>query len=104
MYLLSIIKIMNKYILIHKLINYTIYMLFPITALYILNYNRLNTGIYGIIYLIFNIIEIILFISFIIISLKCEWGTRKQHAIVKGIISSILYIIIIIFSIISFIN
>ena len=94
---------MNKYILIHKLINTSIIMLFPIVAYYIIEHNNLRNGVYGIIFIILNIIEISLFISFIIIASKCEWGTRKQHAIVKAIISFLIYAVIIILTAVSII-
>ncbi|MEI0607875.1 hypothetical protein R4K48_13055 [Brachyspira pulli] len=92
---------MNKYILIHKLVNASIFMLFPIAACYILSHNELKAGVYGTVFWVINIIEILLFISFIIVSLKCEWGTRKQHAIVKAGISALIYIIIIVMTMIS---
>ena len=96
----NIIKPMNKYIAIHKIINISIFMLFPIAAYIILAHNRIRSGFYGIILLILNLIEIGIFIAFIIVSSKCEWGTRKQHAILKGAISFFIYLIIIVLTII----
>ena len=91
---------MNKYIAIHKIINISIFMLFPIAGYIILSHNRIRSGFYGIILLILNLIEIGIFTAFIIVSSKCEWGTRKQHAILKGAISFFIYLIIIVLTII----
>ena len=91
---------MNKYIAIHKIINISIFMLFPIAGYIILAHNQIRSDFYGIILLILNLIEIGIFIAFIIVSSKCEWGTRKQHAILKGAISFFIYLIITIFTII----
>lgn len=91
---------LNKYIAIHKIINLSIFMLFPIAAYIILAHNQIKNSFYGIILLILNLIEIGIFTAFIIVSSKCEWGTRKQHAILKGAISFFIYIIITIFTII----
>ena len=96
----NIIKPMNKYIAIHKIINISIFMLFPIAGYIILAHNQIRSGFYGIILLILNLIEIGIFTAFIIVSSKCEWGTRKQHAILKGAISFFIYLIITIFTII----
>lgn len=92
---------MNKYILIHRIINASIFMLFPIAAFYIIEHHNIKTGIYGTIFIIVNAIEIILFLSFILLSLRCEWGTRKQHAFAKALISFFIYMIIIVLSIVS---
>ncbi|WP_300365892.1 hypothetical protein [Brachyspira sp.] len=92
---------MNKYILIHRIINTSIFMLFPIGAFYIIEHAKIKAGIYGLIFITVNIIEILLFISFLIVSSRCEWGTRKQHAFVKAGISLIIYLMIIIMAIIS---
>ncbi|WP_297203073.1 hypothetical protein [uncultured Brachyspira sp.] len=94
---------MNKYLLIHKLINASIIMLFPIAAYYIIEHNNIRNGVYGIVFIIINIIEIALFISFVAAASKCEWGTRKQHAIVKAVISFFIYAVMIILTIISII-
>ena len=91
---------MNKYIAIHKIINISIFMLFPIAGYIILAHNQIRSDFYGIILLILNLIEIGIFIAFIIVSSKCEWGTRKQHAILKGAISFFIYLIIIVLTII----
>ena len=91
---------MNKYIAIHKIINISIFMLFPIAGYIILAHNQIRNGFYGIILLILNLIEIGIFIAFIIVSSRCEWGTRKWHAILKCAISFFIYIIITIFTII----
>ncbi|WP_205676557.1 hypothetical protein [Brachyspira sp. G79] len=91
----------NKYILIHKLVNASILMLFPIAAFYIVEHNNIKTGIYSAIFIIINAIEILLFASFIIVSFRCEWGTRKQHAIVKALISFFMYMVIIILTVIA---
>lgn len=91
----------NKYILIHKLVNASILMLFPIAAFYIIEHNNIKTGIYSAIFIIINAIEILLFALFVIVSFRCEWGTRKQHAIVKALISFFMYIVIIILTIIA---
>ncbi|EKV56548.1 hypothetical protein [Brachyspira hampsonii] len=90
---------MNKYILIHKIVNASIFMLFPIAAFYIIEHNNIKTGIYEAIFIIVNTIEILLFILFTIVFFKCEWGTRKQHALVKAGISFIVYLLIIIMTI-----
>ncbi|WP_295155934.1 hypothetical protein [uncultured Brachyspira sp.] len=92
---------MSKYILIHKIINAAIFMLFPIAAFYIIEHDNIKTGIYEFIFITVNIIEILLFVSFIIISSLCEWGTRKQHAFVKAGISFIVYLAIIIITVIA---
>ncbi|WP_302366737.1 hypothetical protein [Brachyspira aalborgi] len=91
---------LNKYIAIHKIINLSIFMLFPIAGYIILSHNQIKNSFYGIILLILNLIEVGIFIAFIIVSSKCEWGTIKQHAILKGAISFFIYIIITIFTII----
>ena len=91
---------MNKYIAIHKIINISIFMLFPIAGYIILAHNQIRSDFYGIILLILNLIEIGIFTAFIIVSSKCEWGTRKQHAILKGAISFFIYLIIIVLTII----
>lgn len=90
---------LNKYIAIHKIINLSIFMLFPIVGNIILMHNKIKNGFYSIL-LILNLVEIGIFIAFIIVASKCEWGTRKQHAILKGAISFFIYIIITIFTII----
>ncbi|WP_295161972.1 hypothetical protein [uncultured Brachyspira sp.] len=64
-----------------------------------MEHNNIKTGIYEAIFIIINAIEIALFISFAVVSFKCEWGTRKQHALVKAVISFIIYLIIIIITI-----
>lgn len=92
---------MNKYILIQKIVNASIFMLFPIAAFYIIEHNNIKTGIYEAIFIIVNAVELLLFISFFIIFSKCEWGTRKQHALVKAVISFIVYLLIIIMTIIT---
>lgn len=94
---------MNKYILIHRLVNASIFMLFPIAAYYIIEHNKIKNGVYGIIFIIVNLIEIALFVSFLVVASKCEWGTRKQHAIVKAIISFFIYFIVIILTTIAII-
>ena len=91
---------MNKYIAIHKIINISIFMLFPIAGYIILTHNQIKNGFYGIILLILNLIEIGIFIAFIVVSSRCEWGTRKQHAVLKCAISFFIYLIITIFTII----
>lgn len=90
---------MNKYILIHRIVNASIFMLFPIAAFYIIEHNNIKTGIYEAIFITVNTIEILLFIAFTIVYFKCEWGTRKHHALVKAGISFIVYLIIIIMTI-----
>lgn len=87
---------MNKYILIHKIINISILWLFPIIAFFIISFNNIKYGANFIVFLIMNIIEILSFISFFIVSSRCEFGTRKQHAIVKAVIALFIYIILII--------
>lgn len=94
---------MNKYILIHKIVNASIFMLFPIAAFYIIEHNNIKTGIYEAIFITVNAVEILLFAAFIIISFKCEWGTRKQHAMIKALISFTVYLIIIVMTIIAII-
>ena len=96
----NIIKPMNKYIAIHKIINISIFMLFPIAGYIILAHNQIKNGFYGIILIILNLIEIGIFIAFIIVSSRCEWGTRKQHAVLKGAIAFFIYLIIAVFTII----
>ena len=91
---------MNKYIAIHKIINVSIFMLFPIAGYIILTHNQIKNGFYGIILLILNLIEIGIFMAFIIVSSRCEWGTRKQHAVLKCAISFFIYLIITIFTIV----
>ena len=91
---------MNKYIAIHKIINISIFMLFPIAGYIIFTHNQIKNGFYGIILLIINLIEIGIFTAFIIVSSRCEWGTRKQHAVLKCAISFFIYLIITIFTII----
>lgn len=91
---------MNKYIAIHKIINISIFMLFPIAGYIILTHNQIKNGFYGIILLILNLIEIGIFTAFIIVSSRCEWGTRKRHAVLKCAISFFIYLIITIFTII----
>ena len=91
---------MNKYIAIHKIINISIFMLFPIAGYIILAHNQIKNGFYGIILLILNLIEIGIFTAFIIVSARCEWGTRKQHAVLKCAISFFIYLIITMFTII----
>lgn len=91
---------LNKYIAIHKIINLSIFMLFPITGYIIFTHNQIISGFYGIILLILNLIEIGIFTIFIIVASKCEWGTRKQHAVLKCAIAFFIYIIIIAFTII----
>ncbi|CCY76493.1 putative uncharacterized protein [Brachyspira sp. CAG:700] len=100
---------LNKYIAIHKIINISIFMLFPIAGNIILMHNKIKNGFYSILLIlnlveigifILNLIEIGIFTAFIIVASKCEWGTRKQHAILKGAISFFIYIIITIFTII----
>ena len=91
---------MNKYIAIHKIINISIFMLFPIAGYIIFAHNQIKNSFYGIILLVLNLIEIGIFTAFIIVSAKCEWGTRKQHAILKGAISFLIYLIITVFTII----
>lgn len=91
---------MNKYIAIHKIINISIFMLFPIAGYIILAHNQIRNGFYGIILIILNLIEIGIFIAFIIVSSRCECGTRKQHAILKGAIAFFIYLIIAVFTII----
>ena len=91
---------MNEYIAIHKIINIAIFMLFPIAGYIILAHNQIRNGFYGIILLILNLIEIGIFTAFIIVSSRCECGTRKQHAVLKCAISFFIYLIITIFTII----
>ena len=90
---------LNKYIAIHKIINISIFMLFPIAGYIIFSHNKIKNGFY-LILLILNLVEIGIFTAFIIVSSKCEWGTRKQHAILKGVISFFIYAIIVAFTII----
>lgn len=85
---------LNKYIAIHKIINLSIFMLFPITGYIIFTHNQIINGFYKIILLILNLIEIGIFTAFIIVSSKCEWGTRKQHAVLKCAIAFFIYFII----------
>lgn len=91
---------LNKYIAIHKIINLSIFMLFPITGYIIFTHNQIINGFYKIILLILNLIEIGIFTAFIIVSSRCEWGTRKQHAVLKGAIAFLIYLIIVVFTII----
>ncbi|WP_432632281.1 hypothetical protein [Brachyspira sp.] len=91
---------MNKYIAIHKIINISIFMLFPIAGYIIFEHNQIRNGFYGIILIILNLIEIGIFTAFIIVSSKCEWGTRKQHAFLKGAIAFFIYLIIVVFTMI----
>lgn len=91
---------MNKYIAIHKIINISIFMLFPIAGYIIWTHNEIKNGVYSIILIILNLIEIGIFTAFIIAALRCEWGTRKQHAILKCCISFFIYIIIIVLTVI----
>lgn len=69
-------------------------MLFPITGYIIFTHNQIINGFYKIILLILNLIEIGIFTAFIIVSSKCEWGTRKQHAVLKCAIAFFIYFII----------
>lgn len=91
---------MNKYIAIHKIINLSIFMLFPIAGYIIWTHNEIINGAYGIILIVLNLVEIGIFTAFIIASSRCEWGTRKRHAILKGIISFFIYLIIIVLTVI----
>lgn len=91
---------MNKYIAIHKIINLSIFMLFPIAGYIIWTHNEIMNGAYGIILIVLNLVEIGIFTAFIIVSSRCEWGTRKRHAILKGIISFFIYLIIIVLTVI----
>ncbi|AGA67491.1 hypothetical protein BPP43_11735 [Brachyspira pilosicoli P43/6/78] len=93
-----IILAMSKYIVIHKIINASIFMLFPIAAFIILAHKNITSGFNLVMLILLNVIEIGIFISFIAVSARCDWGTRKQHAIVKAVISLLIYVLIILFT------
>ncbi|WP_258019255.1 hypothetical protein, partial [Brachyspira pilosicoli] len=93
-----IILSMSKYIVIHKIINASIFMLFPIAAFIILAHKNITSGFNLVMLILLNVIEIGIFISFIAVSARCDWGTRKQHAIVKAVISLLIYVLIILFT------
>lgn len=89
---------MSKYIVIHKIINASIFMLFPIAAFIIMAHKNLTSGFNLVMLILLNVIEVGIFISFIAVSARCDWGTRKQHAIVKALISLFIYVLIILFT------
>lgn len=92
---------MNKYNLIHKLSNISLIMLFIISGYFIFAFRSIKTEFYGIIFIILNLVEIVLFISFFIAGTYCQNGTRKKHARVKIYMSIFVYLLILIFIFIS---
>lgn len=92
---------MSKYKLIHKISNISIFMLFVINGYFIFSYKSMKIFSYKMIFIVLNIIEIMIFISFFIIGNCCENGTRKKHAMVKTYISIFIYILTFIFMILS---
>lgn len=94
---------MNRYKLLNLVSNVTVFFLFLITAFFVFTRNNIKilNSIYGIVFLVLNILQVLMFAVIGFMFAVFEKGTKSYHSIAKAVISFFVYFVISILIIIS---